>query len=79
MSFFGEITRRKGFQVAAIYLVVAWLIMQVVNVVSGPLFLPDMFARIIILVLAISFPVADILGWAFNLNSGGVARDNAHV
>ncbi len=75
MSFLGEIKRRKVFQVAAVYLVVAWLIMQVVDVVSGPLLLPDIFARIIILVLAIGFPIAVILTWAFDLTPEGVVKD----
>ncbi len=34
MSFVSELKRRKVFQVAAVYLVVAWLIMQVVDVVK---------------------------------------------
>jgi hypothetical protein len=57
MAFLGEIKRRKVFQVAAVYLVVAWLIMQIVDVVSGPLLLPDLLARIVIVVLAIGFPI----------------------
>jgi hypothetical protein len=36
MSFLGEIKQRKVFQVAAVYLVVAWLIMQAVDVVNEP-------------------------------------------
>ncbi len=75
MSFLGEIKRRKVFQVAAVYLVVAWLIMQVVDVVGGPLLLPDVFARIVIVVLAIGFPIAVILSWAFDLTPEGVVKD----
>jgi len=41
MSFLGEIKRRKIFQVAAVYLVVAWLLIQVVATVETPLNLPD--------------------------------------
>jgi hypothetical protein len=36
MSLLGGITRRKVFQIAAVYLVVVWLIMQVVDVVNEP-------------------------------------------
>ena len=75
MSFLGEIKRRKVFQVAAVYLVVAWLIMQVVDVVSGPLLLPDLFARIVIVVLAIGFPLAVLVSWAFDLTPEGVVKD----
>ena len=75
MSLLGEIKRRKVFQVAAVYLVVAWLIMQVVDVVSGPLLLPDIFARIVILVLAIGFPITVLISWAFDLTPDGAVRD----
>ena len=74
MSFLGEIKRRKVFQVAAVYLVVAWLIMQVVDVVAEPLLLPEWFARVVILLLAIGFPIALVLSWAFDLTSGGIER-----
>lgn len=73
-SFLGEIKRRKVFQVAAVYLVVAWLIMQVVDVVNEPLSLPDWFDTVVILLLAIGFPVALILSWAFDLTPDGVVR-----
>ncbi len=75
MAFLGEIKRRKVFQVAAVYLVVAWLIMQVVDVVSGPLLLPDLFARIVIVVLAIGFPITVLISWAFDLTPQGVVKD----
>ena len=75
MSFLGEINRRKIFQVAAVYLVVAWLIMQVVDVVNDPLSLPDWFDTVVILLLGIGFPIALILSWAFNITPHGVVRD----
>jgi len=76
MSFVSELKRRKVFQVAAVYLVVAWLIMQVVDVVNEPLLLPDWFSRVVILLLAVGFPIAVILSWAFDLTPEGVVRDD---
>ncbi len=75
MSFVSELKRRKVFQVAAVYLVVAWLIMQVVDVVNEPLRLPEWFATVAILIVAIGFPIALILSWAFDLTPEGVVRD----
>ena len=74
MSFLGEIKRRKVFQVAAVYLVASWLIMQVVDVVAEPLLLPDWLPRVVIVLLAIGFPIAIILSWAFDLTSHGAER-----
>ncbi len=80
MSFVSELKRRKVFQVAAVYLVVAWLIMQVVDVVNEPLRLPEWFATVAILIVAIGFPIALILSWAFDLTPEGVVRDQGtHV
>jgi hypothetical protein len=36
VSFFSELKRRKIFQVAATYAVVAWLIIQITNVIEEP-------------------------------------------
>ena len=76
MSFLGEIKRRKVFQVAAVYLVVAWLIMQVVDVINDPLNLPDWFDTVVIVFLALGLPIALILSWAFNLTPGGGVHKN---
>jgi TolB-like protein/Tfp pilus assembly protein PilF len=75
MSFLAEIKRRKVFQVAAVYLVVSWLIMQVVDVVNEPLTLPDWFDTAVIVALAIGLPIALILAWAFDVTPDGVVKD----
>ena len=48
MSFLQEIHRRSVFQIAAVYMVVGWLIIQMVDVVSEPLNLPDWFDTVVI-------------------------------
>lgn len=61
MSVLGELNRRKMFQVAVVYMVVAWLIMQIVDVIHTPLRLPEWFPTVIIVFLAIGFPIAMII------------------
>jgi serine/threonine-protein kinase len=72
MSFLGEVKRRKIFQVAAVYAVVAWLLIQIVATVEEPLSLPGWFDTAIIVLLAVGFPIAIILAWAFDLTPQGV-------
>jgi serine/threonine-protein kinase len=80
MSFVGEIKRRKVFQVAAVYAVVAWLLVQIVATVEVPLNLPDWFDTVAIVLLAIGFPIAVILAWAFDLTPQGIrSESDAHV
>lgn len=79
MSLYTELKDRKVIRVAAVYLVAAWLIVQVVVAVSGPLLLPDWFARAIILLLIAGFPFALIISWAFDAtpaedNGGGKGK-----
>jgi hypothetical protein len=72
MSFLGEIKRRRVFQVAAVYAVVAWLLVQVVTSVEEPLNLPDWVDAFVIVLLSIGFPVAIILSWAFDMTPEGI-------
>ncbi|HSG64790.1 MAG TPA: hypothetical protein VLD39_07310 [Gammaproteobacteria bacterium] len=74
-SLLGEIRRRKVFQVAAAYLVVAWLLVQVITAIEAPLRLPDWFDTAVIVLLAIGFPVTVVMSWAFNLTPEGLVRD----
>ena len=76
MSLLGEIKRRKVFQVTAVYAVVAWLIIQIIDVVSEPLSLPGWIDTVVIVLLAVGFPIAVILAWAFDLTPEGVKADS---
>ncbi len=75
MSFLGEIKRREIFQVAAVYLVVAWLLIQIVATIETPLNLPDWVDTLVILLLAIGFPVTLVMSWGFNLTPDGLVKD----
>ena len=72
MSFLREIKQRKVFQVAAMYAVVAWLLIEVITSVEEPLNLPDWADTFVIVLLAIGFPVALILSWAFDVTPEGI-------
>ena len=75
-----EISRRKVFEVAAVYAVVAWLVIQIVDVISEPLRLPVWFGTFVIVLLGIGFPIAIILGWAFDVTPHGIkATSEARV
>jgi uncharacterized membrane protein YhdT len=74
VSFWGELRRRNVFKVGAAYLIVAWLIAQITNVVDRPLGLPEWFDTAVIVLLAIGFPVALIFAWAYELTPAGIKR-----
>jgi len=62
-NFFAELKRRHIYRVAAAYVVVAWLALQVVNNVAPVLDLPPWVARAILLLLVIGFPFSLLLAW----------------
>ena len=75
MSLVDELKRRHVFKVAVAYLAVAWLVLQVVNIVSPILELPAVFERGVLVALAIGFPIALVFAWALELTPDGVRRD----
>ncbi len=64
--------RRKVYRVAAGYAVAGWLIIQVAVTVFPILDLPGWATRFIVLSILGGFPIALVLGWAFDLGPGGI-------
>ena len=75
MAFFAELKRRHVLRVAALYAAVAWLLIQVTDVVSEPLGLPGWLLKVVIWLTAIGFPVALVIAWSFELTPQGLLRD----
>jgi TolB-like protein/tetratricopeptide (TPR) repeat protein len=67
-----ELRRRNVFRVAASYLVVGWLTLQIVSLIAEPLGLPDWTDTLVIVLIGIAFPIALILAWAFEVTPEGV-------
>ena len=76
MSFLNEIKRRKVFRLAAAYIVIAWVIIQVVTSIEEPLQLPDWFDTAVIVLLGLGFPIAVMLSWAYDVTPEGVVRED---
>jgi TolB-like protein/Flp pilus assembly protein TadD len=74
MSFFGELKRRKVFQVAVVYAVVGWLLIQIAVSIEAPLNLPDWVDTLVIVLVAAGFPVALILSWAYDVTPRGLVQ-----
>jgi TolB-like protein/Tfp pilus assembly protein PilF len=79
MSLIAELRRRKVFKVGAAYLVVAWLLIQVVATIAPQLQLPEWAPRLITLMLLIGFPIALVMAWAFEVTPEGVRLDIAPI
>lgn len=75
MSFFEELKRRNVFRVGVAYLVVAWLVLQVADVVINNVGAPGWVFQIIMLVLGIGFPIVLIFAWAFEMTPEGIKKE----
>jgi len=76
-SFLAELKRRNVYKVAIAYGVVAWLLMQVASQIFPFFEIPNWAVRLVVLLLAIGFPVAVILAWAFELTPEGIKREES--
>src|SRR5438477_6709223 len=74
-NFFTELKRRNVIRVAGLYLVGAWLVVQVAGTVLPMFGAPEWLPRTIVVLLAIGFVPAVILSWVFELTPEGLKRD----
>jgi len=75
LQLLAELKRRNVIRVAALYLVGAWLVVQVAGTVLPMFAVPDWVARAIVIVLAIGFIPAMMAAWVFELTPEGIRRD----
>jgi TolB-like protein/Tfp pilus assembly protein PilF len=74
-QFLRELKRRNVFRVAIAYGVTTWLLLQLADVVLGNIGTPEWVFKAIFAVLAIGFPIALILAWAFELTPEGLKKE----
>ena len=76
-DWFDELKRRRVFRAVAAYGVSAWLILQIVDVLSGALPVPDWTMTATTVALAIGFPVSALLAWIFQITPAGVVVEES--
>ena len=73
-NFLAELKRRHVYRIAVAYGVVAWLLIQVATQVFPFFEVPNWAVRLVVMLLALGFPIALILAWAFELTPEGIKR-----
>lgn len=74
-AFFRELKRREVYRVAAAYLLAAFVALQLAELAAGAFDLPDWFEPMVWVLCGLGFPIALALGWAFDLTSDGIQRE----
>lgn len=73
-GFMAELTRRRVIRVLVLYAVVGWLLIEVASVVLPGLHLPPWGLTLVIVLVALGFPIALILAWAVDIGPNGMRR-----
>ncbi len=73
-AFLKELRRRRVFRTAAIYVVSAWLVMQVAEVLFPGWDIPEAAIRYLFWAAVAGFPIALIFGWMYDIGSDGIRR-----
>jgi adenylate cyclase len=74
-NFYARLKERKVIRVAIVYVVVAWVMLQIGEVTFDALILPEWSLTLLIVLLVLGFPVALVLAWAYELTPKGIRRE----
>ena len=74
---YAELRRRRVFRTLALYILGAWVLMQVADVVLPGLGLPEESIRYLLIATVAGFPVALVFAWFFDISDGGIRRTPA--
>jgi TolB-like protein/Tfp pilus assembly protein PilF len=72
--FWQELKRRRVVHVITVYASSAFVIIELINNLAEPLNLPPNLLTIVVIVLALGFPLAIILSWLYDVSSGGIEK-----
>lgn len=78
-SFYDELKRRRVIRTGTIYVVLAWPIIQIVDILSPALALSDVTIRYVLIAFAIGLPVSLALSWLFDFRRGHVVKAGAET
>ena len=73
-GFFGELKRRNVYKVAVAYAIVGWLLIQISSTILPTFHAPEWVLQTLVAIVALCFPIALVLAWAFELTPEGIVR-----
>ena len=75
MSLFQELKRRNVIRIAILYLVSSWVLLQLTDVLSSLLNVPDFAGSLVIMLLVLGFFPALIFAWVYEMTPDGLKRE----
>jgi len=77
MKLLQDLRRRHVFRLAGLYIVGAWIVIEVSSVLFPAWGIPDTALRYLFIAATALFPVALVFGWVFDITSKGIVRTEA--
>jgi TolB-like protein/tetratricopeptide (TPR) repeat protein len=74
-SLFSELKRRNVFRVATAYVIVGWLLTEILATLMPMFGVPDWVGKAVVLVVAVTFIPVLIFAWAFEMTPEGIKRE----
>jgi len=74
-----DLRRRRVFRLAGLYIVGAWIVIEVSSVFFPAWGIPDTALRYLFIAAALLFPVALVFSWIFDITGDGIVRTKAAV
>lgn len=74
MKVWAELRRRRVFRLVGLYIVGAWLVLQVASTFFPAWDIPDSALRYLIIAAILGFPIALVFGWLFDITAEGIIR-----
>jgi TolB-like protein/Tfp pilus assembly protein PilF len=72
--FWQELKRRRVIHVIIVYATAAFVIIELVDIIGDPLLLPEWTLSLVIVLLAIGFPIALIFSWIYDVSLKGIKK-----
>src|SRR5210317_765714 len=76
LSLFNELKRRNVFKVGIAYIVVAWLVAQVLQLILESFGTPDWVMKTVLVLMAAGLLFALFFAWAFEMTPEGLKREH---
>ncbi|MCH8136940.1 MAG: adenylyl cyclase, partial [Proteobacteria bacterium] len=75
MGLFAELQRRNVFRAALAYLVAAWVVLQISQLVLEAIEAPTWVIKVFLLVFALGLPLTLLFSWAYEITPEGIKRE----
>lgn len=76
VTFYEELKRRRVIRVATLYVVAIWPVIQLLDIISPTLNLPESVLRYLVIAFFAGLPFALILAWMFDVDKDGIHLDD---